>query len=106
MRRWTWLILAGILFAVMLPLSLTGQLRNGNGSVTTVSAAPLNAPTLRSPSTGTQMSAMGPYQLCADLPPGTTQYQVQVAPYNNDGPAVNLIRNTENCFTLQPPVKG
>ena len=41
------------------------------------------------------MPNMGPYQLCADLPQGTTQYQIQVTPYNNDGPAVNLIRTTE-----------
>jgi len=106
MRRWTWLTLAGVLFAVMLPLSAAGQSRNGNSSVTTANAAPLNSPNLRSPAMGTQMQDMGPYQLCADLPQGTTQYQVQVTPYNNDGPAVNLIRNTENCFTLQPPVKG
>jgi len=106
MRRWTWVTLAGVMFAVMLPLSVTGQSHNGNGGVTTASAAPLNAPTLRTPATGTAMTDMGPYQLCADMPQGTTQYQVQVTPFNNDGPAVNLIRNTENCFTLQPPVKG
>ncbi|GEM_PF-2086824 len=39
-------------------------------------------------------------------PVGTTQYQVQVIPFNNDGPGIDLIRNAESSFMLQPPNFG
>ena len=39
-------------------------------------------------------------------PTGATQYQLQVAPANNDGPGINIIRNAETSFVLQPPVLG
>lgn len=36
-------------------------------------------------------------------PAGATQYQIKVIPFNNDGPGINLIRNVETSFTIQPP---
>lgn len=40
------------------------------------------------------------------LPSSSTQYHVQVIPANNDGPAINLIRNAERSFVLEPPIRG
>lgn len=39
-------------------------------------------------------------------PPGTTQYYIQIIPYNDDGPAINLIRNVKASYVVQPPVFG
>lgn len=39
-------------------------------------------------------------------PASATQYHIQIAPANNDGPGINLIRNIEGSFTIQPPVMG
>ena len=39
-------------------------------------------------------------------PLGTTQYQIQVIPFNNDGPGIDLIRNVESSFALQAPNLG
>jgi hypothetical protein len=33
----------------------------------------------------------------------TTQYQLQVVPFNGDGPGLNLIRNAEPGFSIPPP---
>ena len=62
-------------------------------------------PLLASPATGTSLGRMGT-TLEWRLPLGATQLQVQVVPANNDGPAINLIRNAERNFELQPPVLG
>jgi len=39
-------------------------------------------------------------------PAGTTQYQIQVIPFNNDGPGINLIRNAESSYQVQAPAFG
>ncbi len=39
-------------------------------------------------------------------PAGTTQYQIQVIPFGNDGPGINLIRNAETSFQVAAPVFG
>ena len=36
-------------------------------------------------------------------PPGTTQFQLQVIPFNGDGPGVNIIRNAETSWFIPPP---
>lgn len=36
-------------------------------------------------------------------PLGTTQFHLQVVPFNNDGPGVDLIRNADASFTLPAP---
>lgn len=40
------------------------------------------------------------------LSQGATQYQVQVTPANNDGPAIDLIRAPEQSFTVAAPKMG
>ncbi|MBI4499135.1 MAG: hypothetical protein HY689_14695 [Chloroflexi bacterium] len=64
--------------------------------------ASLPPPILFAPVSGSVLGAMGA-TLTWDLPPGATQYQLQVLPANNDGPAINLIRNAENQFTIPAP---
>ncbi|GEM_PF-2267567 len=39
-------------------------------------------------------------------PPGTTQYQIQVIPFRNDGPGINLIRDVETSYQVQAPLMG
>jgi len=39
-------------------------------------------------------------------PPGTTQYQLQVVPFNGDGPGVDIVRNVESSLTVPPPPQG
>lgn len=45
-------------------------------------------------------------KLTWQLPPGATQYHLQVVPANNDGPGINLIRNAESSYTIPPPALG
>ncbi|GEM_PF-413927 len=65
-----------------------------------------SAPRLNTPANGTLLQNMGPITLTFDLPVGSTQYQIQVIPFNGDGPGANLIRNAESSYTLQPPTLG
>ena len=51
------------------------------------------------------MQGLGPLLQWTN-PAGTTQYQVQVIPFNNDGPGINLIRNVETSFQVQAPIMG
>ncbi|MCC6488232.1 MAG: hypothetical protein IT364_12100 [Candidatus Hydrogenedentes bacterium] len=60
----------------------------------------LNLPACRD--TLTAMSAPLSWQ----NPPGTTQYQLQVLPFKNDGPGINIIRNAETSYTIPAPVFG
>ena len=39
-------------------------------------------------------------------PPMTTQYQIQIVPFNNDGPGINLFRNAEESYTVRAPSFG
>ena len=39
-------------------------------------------------------------------PAGATQYQLQVLPAKNDGPAINLIRNIDTSYAVQAPFFG
>lgn len=68
--------------------------------------AALPAPALASPLNGTVLPNMGFIVLNWVLPPGTTQYQIQVGPAANDGPGINLIRDAATAYTLEPPVLG
>lgn len=56
------------------------------------------------PEQGTELPGLQPLELRWQLPGGTTQYQLQVAPYNNDGPGIDLIRNAGPSYTIQPPL--
>ena len=62
-------------------------------------------PTLNDPAAGAQLSSLGA-TLAWSNPPGTTQYQIQISPYNNDGPGTNLIRIAESSYTVRPPAFG
>jgi hypothetical protein len=60
------------------------------------------APTLATPQSGTQLSAMM-VSLGWQLTAGVTQVQVQVTPALNDGPGVNAIQNTTDSLNLPSP---
>ncbi len=74
----------------------------------TITPTPLPAnstPVPINPPSGTALTSMGT-TLEWNLPIDATQYQIQVVPFNNDGPAINLIRNVESSYVIQPPVFG
>ena len=54
---------------------------------------------------GVQLSSPAPL-LAWSNPPGTTWFQVQVIPTNNDGPGINLIRDADASYQLVAPVIG
>ena len=60
------------------------------------------APSLTSPLSGTRLPAFGT-TLTWQLLESSTQYQLQVTPAGNDGPAVNVIRNYEGQFQIPSP---
>lgn len=63
------------------------------------------APTLTGPSEGLLSFDLAPL-LSWSNPAGTSQYQIQVIPFNNDGPGINLIRDVETAYQLQAPRIG
>ncbi|MBI4497294.1 MAG: S8 family serine peptidase [Chloroflexi bacterium] len=62
-------------------------------------------PRLTRPDDGALFVDLAP-RLAWSNPPGATQYQIQVLPFNLDGPAINLIRNAETAFPVPAPVMG
>src|SRR5438876_1002331 len=64
------------------------------------------APVPHSPADGMQFQSLTAITLTWDLPPGATQYHIQVIPFNNDGPGINLIRDAATSYTIEPPVLG
>ncbi|HLC30384.1 MAG TPA: hypothetical protein VJM51_06360 [Dehalococcoidia bacterium] len=60
------------------------------------------APGLVGPAAGTTLNGLGT-TLSWSNPLGTTQYQLQVVPFNNDGPGVNVIRNADTSFVVPAP---
>lgn len=62
-------------------------------------------PQTQSPAKGTTLTGLGTTLTWVN-PAGATQFQVQVVPAKNDGPAINLIRNVESSYVVQPPVFG
>ena len=68
-------------------------------------------PSLDNPSDGSALQSVGPITLRWTNPFGTTQYQLLVAPFNGDGPGINLIVGdtqmvSSSSFTINPPVFG
>ncbi|MEK7216056.1 MAG: hypothetical protein AAB289_10715, partial [Chloroflexota bacterium] len=63
------------------------------------------AATLVGPAPGTVSFDFAP-RLSWNNSVGASQYQLQVIPFNNDGPGINLIRDTESSFQLQAPLMG
>lgn len=77
--------------------------------VATSSGAPTPIPapaaTLTAPVDGFLSADMSP-SLTWTNPPGTTQIRLQVAPYNNDGPGINLIRDAQTSYKVNGPEFG
>ena len=92
-----------VVIALTIPFDAKAAQRPGEETFRTSALA---APTLRSPGSGTLLQNMGAITLSFELPSGSTQYHFQVTPFRGDGPGVNLIRNAETSFTLQPPTLG
>jgi len=97
-RRWT--DLSATADAATLTLTAPTQ-RTGLFAVVAV----LPTPTLVLPAPGAISYDLAP-TLAWINPDGTTQYQIQVIPFNNDGPGINLIRNAETGFQVQGPRLG
>ena len=90
-----YLVLAAFLFGAAL-FALTGQ---------PASAAITTAPTLNSPPDSDVLETLST-SLTWTNPSGTTQYHIQVVPYNNDGPGIDLIRSVESLFFIAAPALG
>jgi hypothetical protein len=70
-----------------------------------------SSPTLQLPSDNATLPNMGPTMLSWNNPAGTVQFEIQVLPLNNDGPAIDLIigdpaQVASASYTIQPPVLG
>ncbi|MSQ27003.1 MAG: hypothetical protein EXR51_02550 [Dehalococcoidia bacterium] len=73
---------------------------------TTPTPLPAGAtPQARVPDCGVEITGLGT-TLGWNAAAGATQFQVQVIPANNDGPAINLIRNAATSYVIDPPVFG
>lgn len=73
----------------------------GFQAVAPTAAAPA-APTNLVPPNNTTLTNFSPMLRWA-LPPDGVQYQLTVTPANNDGPAINVIRNAESTYTVPAP---
>lgn len=62
-------------------------------------------PQLQVPATGATLADLGT-TLQWKVATGTTQYQLQVTPANDDGPAINLIRDVDTSYIIEAPVFG
>ncbi|MCX6022975.1 MAG: hypothetical protein NTZ05_14845 [Chloroflexi bacterium] len=101
MQRASSLALALAMILTMLPLPAAAQPQRPDAERREASA--LRAPFVPDPPDGTRLPSVGPVSLGWDLPAGAEQVQVQVTPFNGDGPAVNLIRNADERLTLPAP---
>ncbi len=77
----------------------------GSGSLSAIAIVALKSPAPQAPVDGTVLQTPGTTLAWAEVP-GATQYHLQVIPYNNDGPGINIIRNIESSYTIQPPLRG
>lgn len=92
-------------FIALIALGLL--LAGGRSAAAAIDASPhrdvVAAPELVAPADGSTLSTFGP-TLRWSLPPGSTQYQLQVTPVNNDGPGVNLLfGGSAESFTIPAP---
>ena len=67
--------------------------------------ASVKPPALLTPGEGANLNRLGT-TLTWENPPGTTQYQIQIRPFNDDGPGINLIRVPETRYDVSEPVFG
>ena len=91
-------VLTVALLTTVLPRSAGAQ--RWNPERATSATAVLSAPELRSPANGTVLPGIGPVTLSWNNPAGATQYQVQLTPYKDDGPGINLIRSPDTSTYL------
>lgn len=96
-------ILAVALVLVILALSSSANAQPTSPDKDRYTTASLTAPQLRTPPNGALLTNLSSITLSWDLPSGGTQYQLQVSPFNGDGPGINLIRNAEGQFTIPAP---
>lgn len=75
------------------------------GDTPAVPEAAPGAPQLNAPPDGASLPDFRA-NLAWTNPQETTQYHLEVVPFNNDGPGINLVRNVENSFIVQPPQMG
>ena len=59
-------------------------------------------PSLVGPAVDSTLSGLGTTLMWSN-PSGSTQYHLQVAPFNGDGPGVNVVRNAETSFVVPAP---
>jgi len=71
----------------------------------TAAGATMTAPTLLGPSSGTILSDLGTTVSWTNSS-GALQYEIMVIPFGNDGPGIDLIRNTESSYTIAAPNFG
>src|SRR5438552_15139400 len=84
-------------------LTLAGMLLAARAWSPSAEATLSDPPQTVSPPDGASISTLGP-TLEWSNPAGTTQYQLQVVPANNDGPGINLIRGgSEGSFAVPAP---
>jgi len=82
-----------------------GSWPDGNRIDAAVQTASNEGPQLGGPAHGSRLPTLGA-SLTWAIHPTATQYQLQIVPAKNDGPAINLIRNAETSFTIEPPEIG
>ncbi|MCX6024134.1 MAG: hypothetical protein NTZ05_20860 [Chloroflexi bacterium] len=101
MRRTSLVLLAIVLILTALPFTAAANQQPWEQKPP--QPAMLPAPDRPIPPDGTRLGSMGAITLQWNLPPGSTQYHLQVVPFNGDGPEIDLIRNAEGQFTIPAP---
>lgn len=100
----TWTRWRQVVGGAALAVALAGLA--GQATVPPSTAATTDAPALTAPAANATYPKMSVVDFTWQLPAGSTQYHLQVTPYNGDGPAVNLVRNAATGYTLAAPVLG
>jgi hypothetical protein len=68
----------------------------------TATANITGTPVITSPSNGSMLTHLGT-ELHWTNPVGATQYEIRVTPFNDDGPAIHLVRDIEDSYTILEP---
>jgi len=102
-------LVGGRLALAVVTMLLTGLLAApwSTAPMAVNAASDTPAPALAAPAPGLTLSTLA-FDLDWHGVVGATQYHVQVTPYNNDGPGINVIRGAETSLslTLPDPVFG
>ena len=78
---------------------------SGAGTVSLLPVVTVSGPPLTAPAKGAMLANLSAELHWGEVR-GATQYHLQVTPFNNDGPGVNLIRNIESTYTVPEPEMG